>query len=347
MPQSPLQGDLGEILGQTRGLWESLRGARLFITGGTGFFGVWLLESLAHARAVLDLDCEAVVLTRDPEGFRRRHPRLAGTPGLSLHPGDVRDFAFPGGSFTHVIHAGSTSAEATFQRIPPLESFDTVVQGTRRVLDFTAQCGARRFLLTSSGAACGPQPPGLDLIPEDWQGGPDLSLPQSALGEGKRVVEWMSRECGRQEGFEVVVARCFSFVGPHLQLDLHYAIGNFIRDALAGTPIRVQGDGTPIRSFLYAADLAVWLWTLLLRGEPGRLYHVGSERGLSVGELAHTVGRVLAPGLPVEILGQRVLGPAPSRYVPATTRCREELGLRERVDLEEAIRRTADFARRG
>ena len=336
-----LQPDLDLILARTEGLWEKLRGQRIFLTGGTGFFGCWLLESLVWANDRLGLGVEAMVLTRNPNAFALKAPHLAGHPAIRLHPGDVRDFAFPAGSFSHVIHA-ATEASAKLNAENPLLMFDTIVEGTRRVLEFSVQSGARKFLLTSSGAIYGRQPPELAHVPETYSGAPDPASAGSAYGEGKRVAEHLCALYAQHHGIETKIARCFAFVGPYLPLDIHYAIGNFIGDAMRGAPITVNGDGTPRRSYLYASDLAVWLWAILLRGRPGAAYNVGSDQELPISQVASIVAECAKAG-PVVIKGKPVPGVPPERYVPDVTRARTELGLTVTVSLEESVRRTLRF----
>jgi dTDP-glucose 4,6-dehydratase len=334
-----LAEELEQVLSPTRDLWEELRGERVFITGGTGFFGCWLLESFAWANDRFKLGAEVLVLTRDVEAFRRKAPRLAANPAIRFHPGDVRNFTFPEGEFPFVIHAAAPSS-ARLNQENPLLMLDTIVEGTRRVLDFAVAGRTRKFLLTSSGAVYGRQPPGMSHVGEDHVGSPDPMNPRSAYGEGKRLAEMLCATYAREHGIGPRIARCFTFVGPYLPLDIHYAIGNFIKDGLGGGPIRITGDGTPYRSYLYASDLAVWLWTILLRGECCRPYNVGSERDVTIAETAREVARVFDPQPEVLILGKATPGEPPERYVPSTHRATSELGLAERITLHDALRRS-------
>ena len=254
----------------------------------------------------------------------------------------MRAFDFPSDKFSHIIHA-ATEASATLNAQDPTLMFDTIVQGTRRTLDFAKQCGAKKFLLTSSGAVYGKQPPEISHIPEDYAGAPDPSNPSSAYGEGKRAAELLSALYSREYGFEAKIARCFAFVGPYLPLDQHFAIGNFIRDGLNGGPIQVKGDGTPFRSYLYAADLAIWLWTILIKGKSCRPYNVGSGECFTIAEIAHQVAEAFSDEMKVVIEGKMSRGTAVERYVPDTSRATRELYLRETVPLNEAVMKTISF----
>jgi nucleoside-diphosphate-sugar epimerase len=341
MPRHPLQSDLDHILAHTQNLWPELRGAGIFITGGTGFFGTWLLNTLSWANEKLDLKMEGVVLTRNADAFRIKAPELANQPWLRFHSGDINTFPYPDGRFSHVIHA-ATSTSAKEQAESPRLIFDSIVQGTERVLQFAQQSGAKKFLLTSSGAVYGKQPSQITHVAEDYSGAPDPLVPASAYGEGKRAAEFLCGAYHREFGIDATIARCFAFVGPYLPLDAHFAIGNFIGDALAGRPIQIKGDGTPYRSYLYSADLVIWLLTILLRGQPGRAYNLGSDDDRPLSEVAKAVA-THRKGVTVQIHGKPDPAKKPERYVPSTARAQNELHLKQTVDLDSAIQRTMEW----
>ena len=336
-----LAGDLDGILDRTETLWQDLRGQRILITGATGFFGCWLLESFAWANQRLHLNAHAVGLSRHPQLLAEKAPHLAQDSAITLHAADVRHGDFPQGDFSHVIHA-ATAASAQLNSAVPLVMFDTIVEGTRRALQFSIASSVSRFLLVSSGAVYGTQPPQLSHVSETFEGSPDPLNRGSAYAEGKRAAELLCA-LATSPRLAIPVARCFAFVGPYMQLDAHFAIGNFISDAMQGESIVVKGDGSPFRSYLYASDLAVWLWTMLFTGQSGRAYNVGSEDAISIAALAGEVSAAVPRQVTVSRAARSIPGAPGQRYVPSTVRAREELGLSAEVPLQEAIRRTHDW----
>ena len=339
MTQPIANSDLDAIRQQTEGLWEEMRGERVFITGGTGFFGAWLLESFVHINRTLGLNARATVLTRDVERFRVKCPRVSADAAIEFMQGDVRDFAFPEGQFKYVIHA-ATEASAKQAAEEPLEMWTTILAGTERALEFASTHGAKRFLLTSSGAVYGKQPTEIVHLPESYAGAPDPTDAGSIYSEGKRASELMCALHAKTRGLDCIIARCWAFCGPHLSLDAHFAIGNFIRDVMAGGPVKIGGDGTPTRSYLYAGDLAAWLWTMLFRAPSMVSYNVGSAESVSIRELAEAVRTALGSDAEIQIAA-KPNGTSISRYVPDVSRIAHDLGLRQTVSLEETIRRTA------
>ncbi len=147
-----------------------------------------------------------------------------------------------------MIHA-ATETVARKTKEAPLEMFSTLAAGTEHVLEFAATHGTRKFLLTSSGAVYGKQPAELTHVPESFAGAPDPLDTLSVYGEGKRISELLCAIYQKRTGIECKIARCWAFCGPHLPLDAHFAIGNFIGDVLAGRHIQIAGDGTPRRSY--------------------------------------------------------------------------------------------------
>jgi nucleoside-diphosphate-sugar epimerase len=320
---------------------NGLSGKRLFVTGGTGFFGLWLLTALKALNPHNEV--HVWVLSRDPGRFLSQYPQFRDQSWLHFVTGNVRDFEIPEQKFDLLLHAATETSKSAHNA--PAEMLEDIVMGTRQVLRMAERCGVRRILLISSGAVYGPQP--LDVMhqPDDSQLACSTLLPSSAYGEGKRVMELMGTLLQQRTGIESVVARCYAFSGPGLPLDGHYAMGNFVRDALFGNEILVQGDGSALRSYLHGADLAVWLLYLLTHGAAGQSYNVGSEESMSIKELALQVRDVLAPHKPVRILkSEEVDMSERQRYVPDTSRA-QALGCRQWTSLHDSLRITAKYWR--
>ena len=295
---------------------------RLFITGGTGFFGKSMLDYRLRHPEWPWAKAEWVVLSRSPEQFKSANAALATQPGISFVAGDVRDFAFPGGYFDAIIHA-ATSAVTTMSDD---EMTSVILDGTKHIAEFAMTTGCSKVLFTSSGAVYGPR-----TAPANEE---DDCRPFTAYGKGKLEAEKILIE----SGLEAKIARCFAFVGPHLNRGIHFAIGNFIQNCLDGKPIVINGDGTPLRSYLYADDLVEWLFAILERGENGRPYNVGSDCAVSIRELAEIVRNALGSKSEIIVKGTPKADEKPLVYVPSIERACSELGLEVKVSLEDAIK---------
>jgi dTDP-glucose 4,6-dehydratase len=312
--------------------------AKILLTGGTGFFGKALLRHWKSMEAVSESIPMVTVLSRNPYAFQAKHPDLVKCRWLNFVEGDicVKESLPKNLTFTHVLHAAADSTLGP--QLTPRERFDQIINGTLNLLEIAVNCGASKFLLASSGAVYGPQSPEIERISEECSSAPDSLNPFHAYGVAKRTAEHLCSLYQHEYGLNTVVARCFAFVGPDLPFDVHFAIGNFIRDALHADVITVQGDGSPLRSYMDQRDLARWLLALLNEAEGGQAYNVGSDHEVSILDLAHIVRDVLAPRKSIRIIGAGSASAIRNRYVPSIDKARKDLGLQVTVELEDAIR---------
>lgn len=337
---SQIQADLNQIVDEAGNPLRDLVDRSVFLTGGTGFVGTWLTKSWVHAAHAFKGSGRLVILSRDPSSFLRSHGPLP--QNVEFAEGDIRTFRLSGHeSFDLVVHA-ATPARASVNSSSPKEMLSIIVDGQRNLIDQVSKGGRPRCLFTSSGAVYGPQPVDTEQVDETQLTGPDPLNPLTAYHEGKRIAELLLSLAGSENVLDPVIARLFAFVGPYLPLDEHFAVGNFIRDGLAGGPIIVKGDGTTVRSYQYPTDMAVWLWTIAERGARCRAYNVGSEVAYTMRQIAHAVA--LSTNIDkVEVLGVPKDSQPIDRYVPSTKRANEELGLTNNVSFPEALERTVSW----
>jgi len=305
---------------------------RLLITGGTGFVGQHLLDVIASGVTSLSMN-DVVIASRSPQ--------LAGHDVETVE-WDVTSGSVPNLNVDAVIHA-ATPASADLNARSPQLMFNQILEGARNVIEFCAkQKNPPRIVFTSSGAVYGEMPPDVTAWPEDSQLAADPLNPNSAYASGKRAAESLIALAGHEGVCRPTIARLFTFSGRHLPLNRHFAIGNFIRDALKGGPIRIRGNGASVRSYLDGDDLGFWLLQALLKDEGfGRILHVGSDEPISITELAKLVSERawLKTRVDVRVTteDQRSDIDGLTRYVPSVSHTREILGIVKVKSLSESI----------
>lgn len=326
--------------------WGQLKNARIFITGGTGLFGIWMVSALLKANLDFNLGLGITILTRNQDDFKSRHPTLATAQNVQVLVGDVINFEFPRGHYDYLFHFATTPASATFNGEDQLKKMEMLYFGTKHVLDFAVTAGIKKVLFTSSGVVYGAIGAEHNGVAENYHGAPDVSRPDAALGEGKRIAEYLCAYYQEKYGIRYAIARCFSFVGPLLPLHLHYAIGNFIKNCIHNEEIIINGDGSPVRSYLYMGDATNWLLQLILSNKAKSTYNIGSSRSISIENLAHLTKDVLASKSKVTIKGNQtpVEGNfARNYYIPDISLMKRDFKITESISLEESIIKTAQF----
>jgi dTDP-glucose 4,6-dehydratase len=342
MKRLPVE-DLEHIYQNTQDIWESFRGKSIFVTGGTGFFGKWLLESFIYANDKLSLNAKITTLTRNPDAFLMENPfykEHANT--VRFIKGDILNYDFNlDEKFQFIIHAATAASEA-LNKSNPLLMMDTITIGTRRVLDFAITQPIEGFLFVSSGAIYGKQPWNVSHIREEDSFKVDINNHNSAYAEGKRIAELYCSSYFEKYKLPIKIARCFAFVGPYLPLDTHFAIGNFINNVLKNEDIVIKGDGSTVRSYMYASDLMIWLWRILINGQKNIPYNVGSDESITIKELAERINEISNYKVSVQILGSPVKHENIDIYCPNITKA-QTINAHLKIQLNKSIEKTIKF----
>jgi dTDP-glucose 4,6-dehydratase len=330
--------DLQYAEDQLGSLVDNLRGVTIFLAGSTGFIGKSLIESLVWLNRSKNLNLEIHSVSRNPEKFFALYPHFKDYLEFHLLKGDIRDqrMSFEGRTIDMMIHAAADVIAET----RPEDLFDSCVRGTENLIEFAIQQSCKKFLLLSSGAIYGKLPKDMDSFPESFQGGIDLSSPKSAYALGKQASEWITQQ--KTEQMDVMIARCFAFVGPYLPIDSHFAIGNFMRDVMANRDIEINGDGTPLRTYLYTSDLCVWLLKILLSGQSGDVFNVGGNEVISIAKLADLVNRMNTSKVNIHI-HQTSKDKLTDAYIPNIDKISTKLGLYPGVNLKMAVQKTLNW----
>jgi nucleoside-diphosphate-sugar epimerase len=334
-----LESDLNYIFDMLNPLWENLRNKNIFLTGGTGFFGCWFLESFIWVMKKLNLNANLTVLTRDIDSFKRKYPKFFQYPFLHFHQGDIKDFIFLENNYDFFIHAAADIQ--AFYSGNAIQGFETIIQGTSRILEFSKKYHIKNILFVSTGAVYGKLPDQLSYIREDYHENLMIDDPKSIYGIAKKTAEHLCYLYYSCYQLNVKIARCFTFIGPYLPLDGHFALSSFLKSVLSNTSIVINNPKTLYRSYLYASDLMVWLWKILFCGKACYPYNVGSDKSLSLQELANLIVKITKPNLKViHNKSNKDTSNLHEYYIPDLSRSREELCLTENMDLIKAIRFT-------
>jgi dTDP-glucose 4,6-dehydratase len=317
---------------------DALKNEYILITGGTGFMGTWLAEIVAFLNDTFDFNTHLFLLSTRAGTFKEKAPHLGSRPDITLIERDVRNLTDISREVSWIIHAAA-SPDSRIHASDPLRTIEVIVDGTDTVLDYATRLPeVKKILNISSGQIYGDQPWDLAGIPENFIGGLDCSAFNAAYPESKRIAETICSVYRNQQRLPIVNARPFAFIGPYQGLDRPWAVNNFVRDAILGGPIRILGDGKPVRSYMYPSDMAWWLLNILVRGKTGASYNIGSPEAICLRDLAEKIAGQF-PKSP-KILSGFSKDSRVSKFVPDVNLAMRTLDLKITTNLDTAIRRT-------
>lgn len=304
------------------------------IVGGTGFFGRAIFRQIDDWYKTFG---RIGILSRGKTELSN-FKSFKNTP-LNYYNGDVslHDSFSIDSRYTHVVHMASNSSYGHLY--DDKTRFNEIFIGTLNVLRLAASVGAKRFLYISSGAVYGDylnkKQPVIESITNS--NGPHC-IP-SVYGQAKFQAENLCLLYGRQLRLQVSIARCFSFLGPDLPIDKHYAAGSFINDAinLSKTSIDIKGSGAEVRSYMDQRDLVKWLQTILVYSDPESIYNVGSDKPIKLHDLAILIKNLIAPSKILKIFNQQPGYHTNHYYVPSNAKANAELGLQPMFSLKESV----------
>jgi dTDP-glucose 4,6-dehydratase len=254
-------------------------------------------------------------------------------PGFQLVRCDLTDFVHVPGPVDLVLHFASPASPVDYLQLP-IDTLKVGALGTWHALGLAKDKGAR-FLLASTSEVYGD--PLVHPQPEDYWGNVNPIGPRGVYDEGKRYGEALTTAYRRSEGVDTAIVRIFNTYGPRMRPRDGRAIPTFIRQALAGTPLTVTGDGSQTRSVCFVDDLVAGILAMAASGEPGPV-NLGNPCELSVRQIAEDVIAATDSSSTVELVERPVDDPQVRR--PDTTRARELLGWEPRVSWDEGLERT-------
>jgi len=353
--QQLVDEDLDAICTDLAAEFGEMSGSRLLVTGGGGFLGYYLVQSVLHwnqkhsAGTKIDLTVYDNYIRGVPDWLEA----LRGLPNLELRRIDmIEPLPKDIGHFDYIIHAAGI-ASPIYYRAKPLQCIDANINGLRNLLDYAvaehhASRPLRGFLFYSSSEIYGDPAATAIPTPETYRGNVSCTGPRACYDESKRFGETLCVTYARHEGIPVSMARPFNNYGPGLKITDGRVIPDFAKDLFAGRDIVMLSDGSPKRTFCYATDAITGYFKVLVRGGAGEPYNIGIDRPeISIAELAELAVKAAAELFAYR--GKVVLGRSgeadylidnPNRRCPAIDKARSELGFDPKVSMEDGIYRS-------
>ena len=354
-PQDIVTADLTYICDKLHGEFSKMGGKHLLITGGAGFLGYYLVQSVVHWNKHVDRPKKIDLTVYD--NFIRGMPDwlqdLRNMEHLTITRHDITQ-PLPSDmvDFHYIVHAASIAAPIYYRK-HPIETMDANVGGLRFLLDYCMKQKERgmpvqAFLFYSSSEVYGDPTPENIPTPETYNGNVSFTGPRACYDESKRYGETLCVNFALQHQLPVKITRPFNNYGPGLKITDRRALPDFARDVFNNRDIVLYSDGSPTRTFCYVADAVVGHYKVLMNGRDGEPYNIGADTPeISIAQLAEYVIELSQSlfgysGCLVKKINEEkeYLVDNPNRRCPQIGKARKDLGYEPKIELKDGLRRS-------
>jgi len=163
---------------------------------------------------------------------------------------------------------------------------------------------------------------------------------QDVYSESKRISETLCKAYMSELHLPIIIVRPFAFIGPFQSLEKPWAINNFIRDAILGSPIRILGNELTTKSYMYGSDVAYFILNILAKGKVGEAYNLGSSHPTTLVELANKIKNIFNSEIEIKIRSSKDTYHETIFDVPNTTKIEHHFNIKLAFDIEESLKRT-------
>lgn len=306
---------------------------RIVITGGAGFLGSHLSETLV-ARGH-----EVVAVDNLVTGRRANVTQLEPSGRFELIEHDVTEPFDVDGDVDGILHFASAASPVDYLKLP-IETLRVGSQGTQNALELAARKGARLVFASTSEVYGDPQ---VHPQPETYWGHVNPVGPRGVYDEAKRYAEALVLAYREARGVDAGIVRIFNTFGPRMRPNDGRAIPNFVRQALAGEPVTVSGDGEQTRSICYVDDLVAAILAMLLETHDPGPVNIGNPHEISMRDLAQWIIELAGSSSTLEFIERPTDDPTVRR--PDTTKAQRLLGWSPQVPVETGLQRTIEWFR--
>ena len=304
---------------------------RILVTGGAGFLGSHLCESL------LDKGHDVVCLDNFFTGSKRNISHLIGKPNFELIRHDIVQPIF---LEVDQIYNFACPASPVHYQYNPVKTVKTSVMGAINMLGLAKRVKAKILQASTSEVYGDPQQ---HPQTESYWGHVNPIGIRSCYDEGKRVAETLMMDYHRQNKVDVKIIRIFNTYGPRMAVADGRVVSNFIVQALQNEPITIYGNGEHTRSFCHATDLIDGCYRMMNSENFTGPVNLGNPKEFTIAELAELTLKMT--GSKSELVHKPLPRDDPTRRRPDISLAQSQLGWEPKIDLEAGLSNTVDYFR--